>query len=62
MEVLQLPQRWSFPCFQDGREAADYKSLRETRGILKMLHDARTLDAYGEVRGQVDLTIWSSKF
>ncbi len=35
---------------QDGLVAVEYKALRDTPAIRQMLHDARTLDAYGEVR------------
>ncbi|ELU12161.1 hypothetical protein CAPTEDRAFT_224998 [Capitella teleta] len=33
---------------KDGREPAEYMALRDTPLVLKMLHDARTLDAYGK--------------
>ena len=42
-----LEQRCLF--FQDGLEAAEYKDLRDTKEVLQMLHDARTLDAYAKV-------------
>jgi hypothetical protein len=34
---------------KDGRVAADYAELRETKEIKQMLYDARTLDLFGKV-------------
>jgi hypothetical protein len=38
-----------FPWSQDGRLPAEYQKSRDGHEILRMLHDARTLDAHGNV-------------
>ena len=35
---------------QDGRLPAEYQKSRDSDELLQILHDARTLNAYGKVR------------